>query len=288
LTIAAYNTNPLNPNMPAINCGTDIQPRWYLPEKLLILPYQMYKRQVPESLTASMLDVAAHHPDTTRALIEHEGLRHMGLNPGAALAPFPGCPAIQIDSRMLQVPATVLPYPRPKYGNGPVIMKSPSWNLNKRKFLFTKGKTVLKSFIIAVPRDDKGKSALRDTDFLMQTWKDFSSTMQTTYTTATFQFVGLAINSNIQDSIDQARAKEANFVMLVLEKKSTQAYSTFKDLSDRRYGMHSLCVVWDPKKGFSSQYWGNVAMKINLKVGGINHTADGIEQIMKDTLVLGA
>jgi eukaryotic translation initiation factor 2C len=282
-----YNATPLYPGMPAINCGTELRPMWYLPEKLQILPYQIYKRQVPESLTASILNIAAHHPNFTRALIEHEGLRHMGLNPGVALATVSGCPAVQIDSRMLQVPATVLPYPRPIYGNGAIVMTNPSWNLNNRKFLVTKGKTVLKSFVIGVPCLN-GKSAFSDPRVLKQTWQDFSQAMGKTYTTATFYSAGFTINPNLRDAMNQAKASGANFVMLVLEKKSIPTYSAFKDMSDRQYGMHSLCVVYDWKKGFSPQYWGNSAMKMNLKAGGINHTADGVEQIMKDTLVLGA
>jgi eukaryotic translation initiation factor 2C len=74
--------------LPAINCGTDDRPLWYPPEKLKILPHQLYKRQVPDTLMASMLEVASHHPRTTRALIELEGLRKLGLEPGAGLQPF--------------------------------------------------------------------------------------------------------------------------------------------------------------------------------------------------------
>ena len=88
LTISAYQSPPLNPKMPAINCGTDTAPKWYLPEKLQILPYQIHKRKVPEALTSEMLDIALHHPDTTRALIEHEGLAKLGLRPGESLKPF--------------------------------------------------------------------------------------------------------------------------------------------------------------------------------------------------------
>jgi len=74
--------------MHAINCGTDTAPKWYLPEKLQILPYQIHKRKIPDALTSEMLDNALHHPDTTRALIEHEGLGKLGLKPGESLKPF--------------------------------------------------------------------------------------------------------------------------------------------------------------------------------------------------------
>lgn len=74
--------------MPAIDCGTDTARKWYLPENLQILPYQLHKRKMPDNLTSEMLDIALHHPDTTRALIEHEGLGKLGLKPGENLKPF--------------------------------------------------------------------------------------------------------------------------------------------------------------------------------------------------------
>ena len=70
--IIAYKATPQNAKMPAINCGTDDRPMWYLPEKLQILPYQLYKRKVPDGLTSDMLLVVCNHPDVSRALIEHE------------------------------------------------------------------------------------------------------------------------------------------------------------------------------------------------------------------------
>jgi eukaryotic translation initiation factor 2C len=91
LIMTAYKIKPLNPRMPAINCGTDELPKWYLPEKLQILPYQLYKRMVPEALTSNMHRVACRPPDITRALVEHEGLRQLGLNPGTGLTPLVSC-----------------------------------------------------------------------------------------------------------------------------------------------------------------------------------------------------
>ncbi|KAH7380394.1 Piwi domain-containing protein [Phaeosphaeria sp. MPI-PUGE-AT-0046c] len=292
-----YNATLQNPGMPAINCGTDSRPTWYPPEKLFILPFQLFKRTVPDTLTAEMLDVACHFPKVTRALIEHEGLRKLGLVAGAGPTQLHTCPAVQIDSRMLQIPATVLPYPKPVYANGTVSMDThnPKWNLYKRKLLHTNSKAVVKVFIVTVPQNDNKASVMHDENFLEQTWIGFKTAMQKTYETANFQFVGKAASPQFGHDLNAARAalgqakeKGANFVMLLLEKKSVSAYSHFKDLADRRYGIHSVCVTWDKKRGFNPQYWANIALKLNLKLGGINHTVRGIETIMKDTLVLGA
>ncbi|KAF1918354.1 ribonuclease H-like domain-containing protein [Ampelomyces quisqualis] len=289
-----YNVKAQNSSMPAINCGTTDRPKWYLPEKLQILPYQLYKKLVPEHLTSAMLAVALHHPTATRALIEHEGLVKLGLAAGKGLTPFSACPAIQIDSRMLQIPATTLPYPRPVYSNGTVDMRASNWNLANRKLLQTNRKANFKIFIIAVPRNGR-RSVFTDPQFIDSTWGGFQQAMQSTYGTAKIQSVGQVLSYDFEKNpgapiqcMNMAKAKGANFVMLFLEAKSTFAYSAFKELADRKFGMHSSCIVGDNPRRFSHQYWGNIALKINLKAGGINHTVTGIETIMKDTLVLGA
>jgi eukaryotic translation initiation factor 2C len=46
---------------------------------LQILPWQFYRRPVPEQLTGSMVKEAAKNPDVGRALIENEGLVSLGF-----------------------------------------------------------------------------------------------------------------------------------------------------------------------------------------------------------------
>jgi eukaryotic translation initiation factor 2C len=193
---------------------------------------------------------------------------------------------------MLQVPATTLNTPKPVYGKGSASVSNGSWNLRDVKFMTTFPKFVFKVFMIAIP--DGSHSAIKGPEILQETFKGFQDVMQRSYSTATIQLVGMCPDpqfdrgeAEARISMEKAKAKGANFVMLFLEKANTPAYSVFKHLADCTYGMHSLCVVYKGKP-FSPQYWGNIAMKMNLKAGGINHSVDGVEQIMKDTLVLGA
>jgi eukaryotic translation initiation factor 2C len=70
-----------DPTKPAINVGTRDDPIYYPREYLRILPYQIYKRLLPESLVAGMLNMATHLPDRSRQLVEVEGMNSLGLNP---------------------------------------------------------------------------------------------------------------------------------------------------------------------------------------------------------------
>jgi eukaryotic translation initiation factor 2C len=174
-------------------------------------------------------------------------------------------------------------------------MGNPSWNLLNRKFLTTSKNAKWKGFIIAVPHGDRETSVLKNESLLKEMWTGFTKVIQSTYSTTSCERVGHIISPGFGQSLEaakaimeQARKKRADFVMLFLEKRSAPGYAYFKTLADCTYGMHSVCVTYDAKRGFTPQYWANIAMKINLKAGGLNHTVDGVEAGMSNTLVLGA
>jgi eukaryotic translation initiation factor 2C len=70
-----------DPTQPAINVGTKDDPIYYPREYLRILPYQIYKRLLPDSLVPEMLNSATHLPARSRQLVEVEGMNSLGLDP---------------------------------------------------------------------------------------------------------------------------------------------------------------------------------------------------------------
>ena len=66
-------------------------------------------------------------------------------------------------------------------------------------------------------------------------------------------------------------------LVVVLPRKDTRLYQAIKRLGDVEVGLHTVCVVSKTFCEGSESYHGNVALKINLKLGGINH------ELQKDT-----
>ena len=164
----------------------------------------------------------------------------------------------------------------------------------RRKFARSNAQAGFKVFLLAVPQS--AQSSLNDPRFQLELYQGFSTTVGQTYKTGAFTLVGKTACppsypfdnvENARKGMNMAKAAGANLVVLLQESRNTGVYSVFKDLADREYGFHSLVVVWKGKP-LSPQYWGNVAMKVNLKAGGINHTTPDVSKLMKDTLVLGA
>ncbi|KAF1951180.1 Piwi-domain-containing protein [Byssothecium circinans] len=283
-----YQVTLKTPQMPAINVSTRDKAVWLAPEHLHILPYQLYKRPVPDHLTRFILDEACKHPQASRAMIELEGLKQLGVTSSQGLVKFTKCPVLQIDPCMVQIPSARLQYPRIVYKQ-PLSLSFPSWNLRDQKFLLCNSRAQFKVYAIV----DVRLQGRDTTDIYL---REFYNLAQKRYTIGQYQHLGTERLDNpaaLTGAMANANTKGANFVLLILKEKSIATYSTFKDVADRKYGFHALCVTEKPNyKGGQVQniagYFGNVMMKANLKAGGTNHSVEGIADIMNDTLVLGA
>lgn len=86
-----------------------------------------------------------------------------------------------------------------------------------------------------------------------------------------------------------------NLLLVVLPEKNSQLYNWVKLLGDVRYGIQTICVAGSRNKFYNSEpkstpYNASVALKVNIKNGGINHVLKDKQLgfISKgDTMVIG-
>lgn len=64
-------------------------------------------------------------------------------------------------------------------------------------------------------------------------------------------------------------------VLVILPIAHTLLYQRIKQAADVRVGVHTVCVVGSKFVKEQPQYFANVALKFNLKLGGINQLVDG-------------
>ncbi|XPT01576.1 hypothetical protein M3J09_010708 [Ascochyta lentis] len=277
-----------HPSHYAVNLGTRGEPRWYPSEYLQILPYQKLKGLVPDNLTAGMLETACQRPPVARALVGVEGLRAMGIvSTQGQQIDLPKCSAIVIQPRLLQIPSSRLPFPRIQYGGGNhETLSRSSWNL-KNKELYKRKGNVFNVIGLSQGNLERGLSgAFHD---LQRESKRYGLARLNLSKT-------VSVNTSSYSSMDtQLQAETAanpsiDFALMLLNKKDVQAYANFKDLADRKYGLHSVCLTTRCIGQGNAEKLANVMLKLNLKASGTNHTTVNgqISQIMPDTLVLGA
>jgi eukaryotic translation initiation factor 2C len=67
-----------------------------------------------------------------------------------------------------------------------------------------------------------------------------------------------------------------SFVLVLLDSNDSAIYAAIKRIGDVDLGVHTVCMLLEkatngPKQ---AQYFANVALKVNAKLGGINHVLD--------------
>jgi eukaryotic translation initiation factor 2C len=120
---------------------------------------------------------------------------------------------------------------------------------------------------------------------------------QQNYSVAQLSAVG-SRNITLQDRHSMCSAFEiarkqtvpVDFALLFLDRSDSVTYAYFKDLADRVFGYHSICITRRCIGNAQGEKFSNIMLKMNLKAAGTNHTTSGgqISALMGNTLVLGA
>lgn len=186
---------------------------------------------------------------------------------------------------MLRVPYDVLRTPVPVYGSERQPAKiATRWKISGLKFYRTPSPRVFQLCF------------LKQTDVRIENY----------LTSLRSKLVQRGLQLQVQHSVEplndfseigidtvMERAKTergASMVVLAIPSKSIPVYSIFKDLADRKHGLHSICFAKpNTQESKMDDYMENVMMKYNLKFGGINHCVNAVRERLKDhTMVLGA
>ncbi|CAI5522628.1 unnamed protein product, partial [Closterium sp. Naga37s-1] len=75
----------------------------------------------------------------------------------------------------------------------------------------------------------------------------------------------------VERVIERLKQFKPAFVLWILEvRKTSPLYAPIKKLCDTVIGVPTQCIVQPPGKGFNDQYLTNVALKMNMKMRGVN------------------
>lgn len=264
---------------------------WFPPERLVVMPWQIYRRVLSGNLQATMIGHAKYRPERYRELVQGEGLASLeSLN-------YDGFPLV-VNPRMLAVACSTLNAPEIAYRETNPVATDSTWNLKHHRFLQSyEGRPFYyKIFTIRGEHIPQGHLDSYRTAFEIQI-RDRG--------VGDPQYGGQMSIARTEEEMTHElnqhfSQKEIPTMILILKEKNQNVYSTFKYLCDRKYGYPSIVITEKPNirvgekgkkflnKAGLPQYFGNVMMKANLKTGGLNHSAKGVEMYLKDTLILGA
>ena len=179
-----------------------------------------------------------------------------------------------MTTRLITVPGRVLVEPKVKYrAEKPAEIREGGWNMAKIQFNF--GGRVDKWSYVLISTGNPPDAF--DQAGLMSIMAQFHRTLQNMGIAAPAPINGsrLVINSPNDPNIENA-LKKAPLMLVILPVKDTQLYNRVKQIGDVKLGVHTICVVGSKlanERG-QLQYFANVALKFNLKLGGVNQSID--------------
>ncbi|KAJ4371250.1 hypothetical protein N0V83_004467 [Neocucurbitaria cava] len=290
-----YNIILASAQAPVVNYGTTKDPKWIPAELCKVLPGQLAKRLLLGPQTSEMIRFAARRPHENAESIMGDGLKVTKINPVAnglntSLVQF----GIKVSPSLLTVPGRILAAPVLQYrAQTTCTPNNGAWNLDTRQlgqrpFRVARKLGSWNTLVI--------NSGNRDTIFggmqgVTHHLGLFRQTMNTYGLEADPVQAPVAINiqfgdlqnknlSKIQTEISTAlRTKfkaKPNFLFVLLPSDNAVLYDCIKFVCDCQLGVPNICSIgskFSKEKG-QIQYFANVVMKFNQKLGGVNHTVE--------------
>ncbi|KAJ4205590.1 hypothetical protein NW767_003654 [Fusarium falciforme] len=284
-----YNFQPQN--YPLLNLGTASKPTFVPAEFVEIQPGQSVKAKLNSRESTEMVNFACRSPYANALSITGEGRETLGLD-GEVLEKF----GIAVDKTLLTVQGRVLPAPAVAYLDAKrketeVRPFGASWNMKNIK-VYKSGKPIQRwAFVNLAPTADNYVVPISKAE----EFAAFMNTMDIRIANKPIPAPTLVITAagfergSGNEFFKWAKGQNIEFILVALGSTDTAMYSAVKLLGDVTYGIHTSCVQGQKLKNANPGYYANVALKWNLKAGGVNHKLRNEFGIIKEgkTMVVG-
>ena len=270
-----------NERFPVLNVGSKDNPSYLPVEVCVIVPAQSSQAKLDPDQTAAMISVAVRPPHINAKSIAEDSFGTVGLSPQSNV--YMRQYGISVAPKMITVPGRVLSHPQVRYKNNEAPFMFPaSWNQQDRNKNFIKFNTggsmgSWGAMMIVMPPHPypfSNQAQLNDTV------GNFRQALTALGITAPApresQIVRIAgpDDPGLEDALTSSN--QHSLLLVVLPIKQAPLYNRIKHIADTKAGVHTICAVGSKLANPKGQdkYFANVALKFNLKLGGINQTID--------------
>ncbi|KAF2491439.1 putative RNA interference and gene silencing protein [Lophium mytilinum] len=275
--LQTYNIAIANPRVPVVNVGNRENPT-YLPAQVChVMPGQNSKAKLDANQTAQMIRFAVRRPgDNATSIVQH-GLETAGLSPhtNPLLTNF----NVSVPQKLITVLGRVLTEPKVNYKQKNAQIRLGSWNMMNYK-VNTAGN--LKSWSYLLVSSPGKRDAFNDEQSLTEVMGRLHSTLKDVGIAASPPAKGKKISitgpddPQLENTIKGAAGAGLALLFIILPSDNAPEYNRIKQYGDVKYGIHTICSFGNKlaKENGQDQYFRNVALKFNLKLGGINQLVD--------------
>nr|POF12669.1 protein argonaute 18 [Quercus suber] len=265
-----YNITIHDPDLPVVNVGTTVDPS-YLPLQVCnVRPGQVAKGKISPQQTANMIKFAVRQPSANAESITTVGLNLLRLE-RSDLPAF----SMSIRPQLLAVPGRRLPSPKISFaGQKTVSVMDARWDLRDKQLL--RGATMQDWACLYIP----GPSRVWSTpEALQECLASFRATLRSIgiqcaaapVPTLQQNSSPAAISDGIRKLVSGSK-KPGILLVIVPANNNSGIYNAVKYICDVQEGVLCQCVVDTKFAKEQKQYFANVGLKINLKLGGANHS----------------
>ncbi|OJJ46103.1 hypothetical protein ASPZODRAFT_133093 [Penicilliopsis zonata CBS 506.65] len=274
-----YNIQTNN-NFPVMNVGSRQNPSYLPVEVCLVVPGQPAGTKLTGNQTRAMLNFAVRDPEQNASSIVTKGAQVLGFGSASnrALTSF----GLQVKPELITVTGRVLQSPRVFYKDKKMIETSNgSWNMIKIKFfkpaqllswtwLYIDGQRGRRFFQNQPLEDTVSRLGAKLSEMGVQTNPALPGMKITLSGNNTFEEIDKAIGA----LMDRHRP---SLIFTISHNDDSEIYNSIKQICDLRRGVRNVNVLAQKFDGANDQYFANVGLKINLKLGGANQALNPAE-----------
>ncbi|XP_028802599.1 protein argonaute 4A-like [Neltuma alba] len=255
-------------NLPCINVGKPKKPSYFPIEFCTLVSLQRYTKALTSLQRASLVEVSRQKPHERKASLSNS-LKNCRYNDDPMLRSS----GITIDSEFTKVEGRLLPAPKLKLGNGEDFTpRNGRWNFNNKKLYQP---VVIERWAIVnfsarcninILIEGLQRCAERKGMILKEPFRVFKEDLQMSRKPATVRVEELyAVVMSQLPGLPQL------LLCILPEKKNSDIYGPWKRINlaidGKGKGVVTQCIA--PTK-MNDQYFTNVLLKINAKLGGMN------------------
>jgi len=246
----------------------------------MVVEGQNYRRPLNAKQTAEMITRAREDPGKCIQYITTEGRMVTGLtqqNP-TPLVFSTKLGLIKLDARQIPLPAV-------RFGQT-FLGNTPKWNL-KSVSKYSKVGARVRWGIFALTTTEKANEAFGNIKAMMN--KRGLSSDDPKFEPKLGKMELSELHVSLNNRLHGFRREGYKLVFVLLpDQLPADEYAYIKRIADVDLGIHTVCVNCRKKQG--DQYWDNVLLKVNLKLGGVNQTISHPKPLpisFKTTMVVG-
>ncbi|KAK7021928.1 hypothetical protein VNI00_017157 [Paramarasmius palmivorus] len=303
ISVADYfyrlNNQPLR--YPDLICGQTASGAVIPLEKCEVVPGQIARKEAPPEVVSEMVQFSQMRPEQRMQSIK-EGLRILQHGQSDYIRSF-GM-SVRENTFPNEVDARVIPPPRVTYhrdSRQPVAqIRNGSWNLIDKTF--TDPKTVERWVIIIFvsPTNFSENNVHAMVDAMVKTFATVGMGILERnpiirYINPQRPDIPAELRKAGFDCVQKNRVDKGPDLLLAVlpDSNNAEIYRVVKHFGDVMMGVATQCLRLSKCRQARPQYWANVALKVNPKLGGINSTLDSTSgAILVDpqnpTIVIGA